>query len=67
MRHGEPNPGGTDRGGASTLHRPPTTRREYERLQIELQAAHDASELSELPYDATRTALNDLLVRLKTK
>ena len=40
--------------------------REYERLRVKLQAAHDASPLPELPSDATRTALNDLLVRLRT-
>jgi hypothetical protein len=39
--------------------------REYERLRVELQAAHDASQLPELPSDATRKALNDLLVRAR--
>ncbi len=41
---------------------------EYERLRHELQAAHETSTLPELPDDATRQALNDLLlcVRLKT-
>ena len=39
--------------------------REYERLRVELQAAHDASQLPELPSDATREALNDLLVRVR--
>ena len=38
---------------------------EYERLRIELQAAHDASSLRELPEEATRAALNDLLVRVR--
>ncbi len=40
-------------------------RREYDRLRAELQAAHDASSLRELPSDATRQALNDLLVRVR--
>lgn len=39
--------------------------REYERLRGELQAAHDASQLPELPSDETRKALNDLLVRVR--
>jgi hypothetical protein len=38
---------------------------EYERLRGELQAAHDASQLPELPNDETRMALNDLLVRIR--
>ena len=38
---------------------------EYERLRAELQAAHDASQLPEAPSDETRTALNDLLVRVR--
>ena len=42
-------------------------RREYERLRIELQASHDASQLAELPSDETRKALNDLLVRVHLK
>ncbi len=41
--------------------------REYERLRVELQAAHDASQLPELPSDETRAALNDLLVRVRLK
>ena len=43
--------------------------REYERLRGELQAAHDASHLREVPSDETRKALNELLerIRLKTK
>jgi predicted nucleotidyltransferase len=39
--------------------------REYERLRVELQAAHDASQLPEQPSDETRQALNDLLVRIR--
>jgi len=38
---------------------------EYQRLRVELQSAHDASQLPELPSDETRTALNDLLVRVR--
>jgi len=38
---------------------------EYERLRIELQAAHDASTLREAPEEAARLALNDLLVRVR--
>src|ERR1017187_5970692 len=38
---------------------------EYQRLRVELQAAHDASTLPELPSDETRAALNDLLVRVR--
>ncbi|HMO64084.1 MAG TPA: nucleotidyltransferase domain-containing protein [Verrucomicrobiota bacterium] len=40
---------------------------EYQRLRGELQAAHEASSLPELPSEATRAALNDLLVRVRTK
>jgi predicted nucleotidyltransferase len=40
---------------------------EYQRLRVELQAAHEASQLPELPSDATRAALNDLLVRVRTR
>ena len=40
---------------------------EYQRLRAELQAAHDASTLPELPSDETRSALNALLVRLRLK
>ncbi len=40
---------------------------EYLRLRSELQAAHDASTLPEMPDDATRSALNDLLVRVRLK
>lgn len=38
---------------------------EYQRLRGELQAAHDAIPLPETPDDATRAALNDLLVRVR--
>lgn len=40
---------------------------EYERLRSELQAAHEASQLPEIPSEETRRALNDLLVRLRLK
>lgn len=40
---------------------------EYQRLRVELQAAHDASQLRELPSDETRFALNDLLVRIRLR
>ncbi len=40
---------------------------EYQRLRGELQAAHEASTLPELPSDETRNALNDLLVRIRIK
>jgi predicted nucleotidyltransferase len=40
---------------------------EYERLRGELQSAHEASQLPELPSDETRAALNELLVRLRTR
>ncbi len=40
---------------------------EYQRLRVELQAAHEASRLPELPGDETRAALNDLLVRVRLK
>lgn len=39
---------------------------EYQRLRGELQSAHDASQLPELPSESTRAALNDLLVRLRS-
>ena len=38
---------------------------EYERLRAELQAAHDASTLREVPEEDTRNALNALLVRVR--
>jgi len=40
---------------------------EYQRLRGELQLAHDASQLPELPSDETRAALNDLLIRVRLK
>ncbi len=40
---------------------------EYRRLRGELQTAHDASELPELPGNSTRAALNDLLIRVRTR
>ncbi|MDR2863809.1 MAG: nucleotidyltransferase domain-containing protein [Puniceicoccales bacterium] len=39
--------------------------KEYQRLRIELQAAHDTSPLPEAPSESTRSALNDLLVRVR--
>jgi uncharacterized protein len=41
--------------------------REYQHLRTELQAAHEASALPELPDEATHTRLNDLLVRIRTQ
>ena len=38
---------------------------EYQRLRGELQSAHEASRLPELPGEVTRAALNDLLVRVR--
>jgi hypothetical protein len=38
---------------------------EYQRLREELQAAHEASKLLKFPSDATRAALNDLLVKVR--
>ena len=40
---------------------------EYQRLRGELQAAHDACPLPELPGEATRKSLNDLLLRVRLK
>jgi len=40
---------------------------EYQRLRGVLQAAHDASHLPELPCEKARVALDDLLVRVRTK
>jgi hypothetical protein len=40
---------------------------EYQRLRGVLQAAHEASSLPELPNERTRAALDDLLVRARTK
>ena len=41
--------------------------KEYQQLRGELQAAHEASRLPELPGEETRAALNDLLVRVRLK
>ena len=38
---------------------------EYQHLRGELQVAHDASQLPELPGEKTRAALNDLLGRVR--
>lgn len=38
---------------------------EYDRLRGELQSAHEVSQLPERPDEATRAALNDLLVRIR--
>jgi len=40
---------------------------EYQRLRGELQAAHESSQLPELPDEGTRAALNDLLIRIRTR
>ncbi len=40
---------------------------EYQRLRGELQTAHEASRLPELPGDPARAALNALLVRVRTQ
>ena len=40
---------------------------EYQRLRGGLQASHDASRLPEIPSEQTRAALDDLLVRVRTK
>lgn len=40
---------------------------EFERLRAELEAAHEASTLREMPEESTRAALNDLLVRVRLK
>jgi uncharacterized protein len=40
---------------------------EYQRLRRELQAAHEQTQLPELPDEKTRAALNDLLVRIRVK
>lgn len=39
--------------------------REYERLRVMLQQAHDLSALPDAPSEATHAALNDLLIRLR--
>jgi predicted nucleotidyltransferase len=41
--------------------------KEYQRLRGELQSAFEACRLPELPSDETRGALNDLLVRVRTR
>ena len=40
---------------------------EYQRLRGELQSAHDASRLPELPSEETRSKLNELLVRIRLR
>jgi hypothetical protein len=40
---------------------------EYQRLRGVLQAAHDSSQLPELPSEKARAALDDLLVRVRTR
>jgi|WetSurMetagenome_2_1015567.scaffolds.fasta_scaffold226253_2 uncharacterized protein len=40
---------------------------EYERLRDELQAAHETSHLPELPSPQSRTALDDLLIRIRLR
>lgn len=42
-------------------------RREYERLRVKLQSATDASPLPEVPDASTRSAINDLLIRVRMK
>lgn len=42
-------------------------RGEFERLRAELEAAQAASTLREIPSESTRSALNDLLVRIRMK
>jgi predicted nucleotidyltransferase len=53
----------------STVTEPDTNfhESEYQRLRGELQRAHDASKLAEAPSEESRTALNDLLVRIRSK
>jgi len=41
--------------------------RGYERLRGELQSAHEASQLPEIPDDETRKAMNDLLNRIRLR
>jgi uncharacterized protein len=38
---------------------------EYQRLRGELQTAHEASQLPEVPSDETRQVLNELLVKIR--
>lgn len=40
---------------------------EYQRLRGQLQSAHEASSLPELPSESSRQALNDLLTRIRIK
>ncbi len=40
---------------------------QYQRLRTELQVAHEASSLPQMPSEETRAALNDLLVRVRMK
>jgi len=40
---------------------------EYQRLRVELRAAHEASQLAELPSEEPRAALDELLVRIRLK
>jgi predicted nucleotidyltransferase len=40
---------------------------EYQRLRGQLQSAHEASQLPDLPSAETRAALNDLLVRIRVR
>lgn len=40
---------------------------EYQHLRAQLQSAHETSHLPDLPGEPTRAALNDLLIRLRTK
>ena len=40
---------------------------EYQRLRAELQSAHEASRLPELPSEETRAKLNELLVRCRLR
>jgi len=40
---------------------------QYQKLRVELQSAHDASSLPELPSEETRRALNELLTRVRMK
>jgi predicted nucleotidyltransferase len=41
--------------------------KEYQRLRGKLQSVHEGSRLPELPSDETRAALNDLLIRVRTR
>ena len=60
------NPELQDRAEIFTFEdRIPFHESEYQRLRIELQAAHGSSHLPELPPEEARQALNDLLVRIR--